>query len=130
MAEAITLAMVGAGPRRARTARPLPSDQNGGSTRLSSRSKDIARCSSSMPLTPSIRAWWILMKMAKRSPLSPSMMVHSQGGRLRSSGVLCSSPMSSPSSRSPPGQGSASCRTWYSRSISSSSTQVGSGFLV
>jgi hypothetical protein len=52
------------------------------------------------------------------------------GRALRSSGVLCSRPTSSPSSRSPPGQGSAAWRTWYSRSMSSSSIQAGTGFLV
>ena len=65
------------------------------------------RCSMRMPLMPSISEWCILTNSAKRSRSSPSMIVHSQGGRLRSSGVLCSRPTSSPSSRSPPGQGSA-----------------------
>jgi hypothetical protein len=110
--------------------RGRPEAQNGGSLRLFSRSGDIASCNSFMPLMPSISEWCILMKSAKRPPSSPSMMVHSQGGRLRSSGVLCRRPTSSPSSRSPPGQGSAAWRTWYSRSISSSSIQTGSGFLL
>jgi hypothetical protein len=85
--------------------------QNGGSVRLFWRSVDIERCSIFMPLTPSISEWCILTYSAKRWPSSPSMIVHSQGGRIRSTGVLCSRPTSSPSSRSPPGQGNAAWRT-------------------
>ena len=106
----------------------LPEAQNGGRCRLLLRSKDMLRWSSLTPLMPSISEWWILMNSAKRLPSMPSMMVHSHGGRVRSIGVLCRRPTSSPSSRSPPGQGRAAWRTWYSRSMLSSSTQVRTGF--
>jgi hypothetical protein len=66
---------------RPRAPRGKPEAQNGGSFRLFPRSVDMARCSSFMPLTPSISEWCILMNRAKRCPSSPSMMVHSQGGR-------------------------------------------------
>jgi hypothetical protein len=125
-------AMVGirACSRPAREAGTVPLAQNGGKSRLRLRSVDIARCSSFMPLMPSIRLWCILMNIANRLPSSPSIRVHSHGGRIRSSGVLCRRPTSSPSSRSPPGQGSAAWRTWYSRSMSSSSIHTGAGFLL
>ena len=130
-AAAAALAAVGRGlSSPGRAPRGKPEAQKGGSFRLFPRSGDMARCMNFMPLTPSISEWCILMNRAKRPPASPSMMVHSHGGRLRSSGVLCRRPTSSPSSRSPPGQGSAACRTWYSRSIASSSIQTGSGFLL
>ena len=132
MAASVALAMVGErwalGALSSRGSRPRA--QNGGSPRLLSGSVAIARCSSVMPLTPSISEWCILMNSAKRSSAKPSISVHSQGGRLRSSGVLCSLPISSPSSRSPPGQGRAAWRTWYSRSMCSSSTHDGTGFLL
>ena len=130
-AAAVALAIVGDGRVEGSLgSRGWPLAQNGGRVRLLSGSPAIARCSSIMPLTPSISEWCILMNSAKRSPASPSMMVHSHGGRVRSSGELCSRPTSSPSSRSPPGQGRAAWRTWYSRSILSSSTQAGTGFLL
>ena len=106
----------------------LPEAQNGGKCKLLARSNDIPCCSSLTPLMPSIKEWCILMNSANRCPSSPSMMVHSHGGRDRSNGVLCRRPTSSPSSRSPPGQGSAAWRMWYSRSILSSSTHARIGF--
>ncbi len=107
-----------------------PEAQNGGSSRLSAAVEAMARCSSFTPDTPSISEWCILMNNAKRSPSRPSMIVHSHGGRVRSIGVLCRRPTSSPSSRSPPGQGSAAWRTWYSRSMWRSSTHSATGFML
>ena len=71
-----------------------------------------ARAVIRMPPTPSISAWCIFVYSAKRLFSSPSMTWHSQSGRLRSSSWLCRRDTSTPSSRSPPGCGSAEWRTW------------------
>ena len=127
----VTVGISASGCRAAWLARgAAPEAQNGGSARLAAAVEAMARCNSFTPETPSISEWCILMNSAKRLPSSPSMMVHSQGGRVRSIGVLCSRPTSSPSSRSPPGQGSAAWRTWYSRSMWRSSTHSATGFML
>ena len=90
----------------------------------SSGSVDSTLCSSRIAETPSTSAWWILVYIATRPSRSPSMTCPSQSGRSRASRVLCRREHSSSSSRTRPGLGSALCRTWYSMSNCSSSTQT------
>ncbi len=111
-----------AGPRGFGASGP----QNGRRFRLLARLSDMEFISMRTPLMPSSSEWCILMYSAKRPPCSPSIRCSSHGGRLMSSGWLCRRAINWPSSRSPPGCGSASWRRWNSRSTVSSSTQVGS----
>ncbi len=80
--------------------------------------------SSRIAETPSTSAWWVLVYIATRPSRMPSMTCASQSGRSRPSRVLCRREQSSSSSRTRPGLGSALCRTWYSMSNCSSSTQT------
>lgn len=71
--------------------------------------------------TPSTSEWCTLENTANRPSSSPSTTCTSHIGRCRSSSVSCQSETCWKSSRMRPGCGNAECRTWYSRSISSTS---------
>ncbi len=68
--------------------------------------------SSSVPETPSTMQWWLFDAMAQRPPSSPSIIQISHSGFDRSSCWDMTRPTSRRSSASPPGAGSAVCRTW------------------
>ena len=69
--------------------------------------------------------WCILATSAIFPSSTPSTIHISQSGRSRWSWRLMTSAAKSPSSRMPPGDGSAARRTWLSMSNSGSSTQTG-----
>jgi len=77
----------------------------------------------SAPDMPSITEWWIFVITALCPPLSPWIRYSSHSGRARSSGRDTIRATCSASCSSLPGGGSASSRTWYSRSKSGSSIQ-------
>ena len=79
----------------------------------------------SAPDIPSTAAWCILVSSATRPSRSPWMTYSSHSGRARSSGRATIRATCSASCWSSPGAGSASSRTWNSRSNASSSTQYG-----
>ena len=89
-----------------------PVAQNGGIDKLLSASALIRRCSSFMPLTPSISEWCIFMKSAKRPPSRPSTIQVSHNGRERSRGCEAMRPASVFSCSSLPGRGNAVWRMW------------------
>ena len=91
-------------------------------------------CSSvaiSAPPFASIAAWWILVRIAKlsggrsRKVSSPSTRYSSHSGRDMSSGRAWMREAWMQNWRQSPGFGSATWRTWYSRSKRSSSIQYG-----
>ena len=77
----------------------------------------------SAPEIPSISAWWIFVSIAMCPDPSPEIRYSSQSGLARSSGREVIRATCSASWGSLPGAGSASSRTWKSRSKSISSTQ-------
>ena len=79
----------------------------------------------SVPETPSTKAWWVLERTAQLPSSSPSTTQISQRGLDRSSGCDMTRPTSFRSSASPPGEGRAVCRTWYSMLKCGSSTHTG-----
>jgi len=93
---------------------------HGGGMSLRDGSVDSVAWVSRIDEMPSTSAWCILVYIATRPSRRPSMTCASHSGRSRASRVPCSREHSSRSSRTRPGFGSALCRTWYSRSNSSS----------
>ena len=98
---------------------------SGGGRSAGSASRSKSTDSSAAPETPSTVEWCILATRAMRPPSTPSTTQISHIGLLRSSCWPAMSPARSPSSRSPPGRGTAARRTWYSMSKSASSTHTG-----
>lgn len=88
---------------------PRPIAQGGGMAEALG-SGTIIFCSMRMPPTPSTMEWCIFMYSAKRPFSKPSMTCASHSGRLKSMGCECRRETSTPSSRSPPGLGSAEWR--------------------
>ncbi len=72
----------------------------------------LEKFSSPTPDTPSASEWCSFAYSAKRPPCRPSIRWISQSGRSKSIGLECRREISTPSSRSPPGYGSAECRRW------------------
>ena len=66
----------------------------------------------STPEMPSTIAWWVLVRIAKRSRSSPCASHSSQSGLERSSCWEKTRPASRFSCASPPGSGSAVWRMW------------------
>ena len=66
----------------------------------------------STPETPSTIAWWVLVRIAKRSRSRPCASHSSQSGFERSSCWEKTRPASRFSCASPPGSGSAVWRMW------------------
>ncbi len=66
----------------------------------------------STPETPSTRAWWVLVMIAKRLRSRPWTSHSSQSGFERSSGCEKTRPAMFRSCSSEPGAGSAEWRTW------------------
>ena len=79
----------------------------------------------SAPDMPSTAAWWILVSSAMQPSVRPWIRYTSHSGRDRSSGRAKMRATCSASFASVGGGGSASSRTWYSRSKSGSSIQYG-----
>ena len=79
----------------------------------------------STPETPSTIAWWVLVRIAKRSRSRPCASHSSQSGFERSSCWEKTRPASRFSCASPPGSGSAVWRMWYVRLKLTSSAQSG-----
>ena len=75
-----------------------------------SRSKSTVPMST--PETPSTIAWWVLVRIAKRSRSNPCTSQSSQRGLERSSCCEKTRPASRFSCASPPGSGSAVWRMW------------------
>ena len=116
--------------RWSRNAALMSSDREGaGSVSYESRSgtscRSMARAIRFPDATPSASAWCTLLMTPTLPSASPSTKYITHSGLLRSSGVLAISPMASSNSRRPPGLGSRSGRTWYSRSTSTCSRHMG-----
>ena len=81
--------------------------------------------SRSVPETPSTNAWCVLANIAHRPSSRFSTTQISHSGLERSSCCAMTRPTSLRNSLSPPGDGSAVCRRWYSMLKYGSSTQTG-----
>ena len=79
----------------------------------------------SVPETPSTMAWWVFERTAQLPSSSPSTTQISQRGLDLSSGWDITRPTNFRSSASPPGEGRAVWRTWYSILKWGSSTHTG-----
>ncbi len=91
--------------------------------------RSMMTASRSVPEMPSTNAWCVLASMAQRPSSRPSTTQISQSGLERSSCCAMTRPTSLRSSLSPPGEGSAVWRRWYSMLKCGSSTQTGSSQL-
>ena len=98
---------------------------SGGATGTGSGEASNRTVAMSTPETPSTSAWWVLESSAKRSSARPSTSQISHSGRERSSAWEKIRPQSRLSWSSPPGLGSAVCRTWKATLKWGSSTQTG-----
>ena len=87
--------------------------------------RSMITASRSVPETPSTSAWCVLANTAQRRSSRPSTTQISQSGLERSSGCAMTRPTSLRSSLSPPGDGNAVCRRWYSMLKCTSSTHTG-----
>ena len=84
---------------------------SGGTSRGSGLASRMT-CPMSTAAAPSTIAWWVLVRIAKRSSSRPSTRYISHSGRARSSGRLMIRATRSWSWSSVPGRGSAERRTW------------------
>ncbi len=98
---------------------------SGGATGAGSRAVSNNTVSRSTPEMPSTRAWWVLVRIAKRLSERPSANHSSHSGFERSSDWEKIRPASRLSSSSPPGRGSAVWRTWKRMLKWGSSTHTG-----
>ena len=99
--------------------------QRTGSGTAVSGDTSIIRAMRSVPDTPSTMAWWVLESRAQWPSSRPSTTHISQRGFDRSSAWDMTRPTSLRSSASPPGEGRAVWRRWYSMLKWGSSTHTG-----
>ncbi len=83
-----------------------------GSGSATSLRASSSSCIRSVPATPSIRQWWTLEMIAQRLFSRPSTSQISHSGLVRSRRCANSLPARLRSWSSPPGEGTAVCRTW------------------